>query len=199
MDKLDELIHRINKRKEGRDSTAATYRDSNDLSALAELSSKENNLSRRYDVLDFISTQYESMGRFSVAALYRFEALKIARGLNKDIEGMLYLLLRDRNYYVDDDSDDVKEVVNDLLSKEIIDKRFEDIERHRRSLKHDPIEMSKEYLDCIDEVEEKIEQNRTYRGLGSCHEIWNLKFRFLLEKGIKWKSPAVLNPRVMFD
>lgn len=199
MDKLDELINCINKRKEGRDSTAATYKDSNDLSALAELSSKENNLSRRYDVLDFISTQYESMGRFSVAVLYRFEALKIAKGLNKDIEGMLYLLLRDRNYYVDDDSNDVKEVVNDLLSKEIIDKRFEDIKRHRRSLKHDPIEMSKEYLDCIDEVEEKIEQNRTYRGLGSCHEIWDLKFRFLLEKGIKWKSPAVLNPRVMFD
>ena len=90
MDKLDELINCINKRKEGRDSTAATYRDSNDLSALAELSSKENNLSRRYDVLDFISTQYESMGRFSVAALYRFEALKIYPCFSKHSLALIY-------------------------------------------------------------------------------------------------------------
>ena len=40
MDNVDELINCINKRKEGRDSTAATYRDINDLSALAELSAR---------------------------------------------------------------------------------------------------------------------------------------------------------------
>ena len=69
----------------------------------------------------------------------------------------------------------------------------------RRSLKHDPVEMSEEYLAVIDEVEEKIDQNRTMRGMGSCHEIWGLKYEYLLEKGIHWKSPSVLNPRVMFD
>lgn len=197
--RIIELIEQIKKRKEGRDSIAATYYDSPDLKELVKLVSLEKNLSFTYDVLVFISEQYESMGRFSVAGIYRLEALKIAEGLDKDFDEMLYAILRDRNYYVDDDCDDVRAVVDNLLSKEVIEKRFTAIKRRRRSLKHDPVEMSKEYLDCIDEIEEKIEQNRTYRGLGSCHEIWDLKYRFLLEKGIVWKSPAVLNPRVMFD
>ena len=197
--RIIELIEQINKRKEGRDSIAATYRDSSDLKELAELVSAESDSSFAYDVLVFISEQYESMGRFSVAAIYRLEALKIAEGLDKDFDEMLYAILRDRNYYVDDDCDDVRVIVDKLLSKEVIEKRFTAIKQRRRSLKHDPVEMSKEYLDCIDEIEEKIENNRTYSGLGSCHEIWDLKYRFLLEKGIVWKSPAVLNPRVMFD
>ena len=197
--RIIELIEQINKRKEGRDSIAATYRDSSDLKELAELVSLERNLSFAYDVLVFISEQYESMGRFSVAGIYRLEALKIAEGLDKDFDEMLYAILRDRNYYVDDDCNDVRVIVDNLLPEETIEKLFNTIKRRRRSLKHDPVEMSKEYLDCIDEIEEKIEKNRTYSGLGSCHEIWDLKYRFLLEKGIVWKSPAVLNPRVMFD
>ena len=161
--------------------------------------SLEKNLSFAYDVLVFISEQYESMGRFSVAGIYRLEALKIAEGLDRDFDEMLYAILCDRNYYVDDDCDDVRVIVDKLLPEKTIEKLFNSIKRRRRSLKHDPVEMSKEYLDCIDEIEEKIEKNRTYSGLGSCHEMWDLKYRFLLEKGIVWKSPAVLNPRVMFD
>ena len=197
--RIIELIEQINKRKEGRNSVAATYRDSPDLKELVELVSLEKDLSFAYDVLVFISEQYESMGRFSVAAIFRLDALKIAEGLDKDFDDMLYATLRDRNYYVDDDCDDVRAVVDKLLSKEVIEKRFNAIKQHRRSLKHDPVEMSQAYLDCIDEIEEKIEKNRTYRGMGSCHEIWALKYEYLLEKGIYWKSPQMLNPRVMFD
>lgn len=197
--RIIELIEQINKRKEGRDSVAATYRDSSDLKELVELVSLEKDLSFAYDVLVFISEQYESMGRFSVAAIFRLDALKIAEGLDKDFDDMLYATLRDRNYYVDDDCDDVRAVVDKLLSKEVIEKRFNAIKQRRRSLKHDPVEMSQAYLDCIDEIEEKIDQNRTMRGMGSCHEIWALKYEYLLEKGIYWKSPQMLNPRVMFD
>ena len=197
--RIIELIKQINKRKEGRDSTAATYRDSPDLQELAELVSVESDSSFAYDVLVFISEQYESMGRFSVAAIFRLNALKIAEGLDKDFDEMLYAILRDRNYYVDDDCDDVRAIVDKLLPKENIEKRFNAIKQRRRSLKHDPVEMSEEYLAVIDEVEEKIDQNRTLYGMGSCHEIWALKYEYLLEKGIDWKSPQVLNPRVMFD
>ena len=197
--KIIELIEQINKRKEGRDSIAATYRDSPDLQELAELVSTESDSSFAYDVLVFISEQYESMGRFSVAAIFRLNALKIAEGLDKDFDEMLYAILRDRNYYVDDDCDDVRAIVDKLLPKENIEKRFNAIKQRRRSLKHDPVEMSEEYLAVIDEVEEKIDQNRTLYGMGSCHEIWALKYEYLLEKGIDWKSPQVLNPRVMFD
>ena len=59
--------------------------------------------------------------------------------------------------------------------------------------------MSEEYLAVIDDVEEKIDKNRPLVGMGSCHEIWDLKYQYLLEKGIRWKSPQILNPRVMFD
>ena len=197
--RIIELIEQINKRKEGRDSIAATYRDSPDLQELAELVSTESDSSFAYDVLVFISEQYESMGRFSVAAIFRLNALKIAEGLDKDFDEMLYAILRDRNYYVDDDCDDVRAIVDKLLPKENIEKRFNAIKQRRRSLKHDPVEMSEEYLAVIDEVEEKIDQNRTLYGMGSCHEIWALKYEYLLEKGIDWKSPQVLNPRVMFD
>ena len=197
--RIIELIEQINKRKEGRDSIAATYRDSPDLQELAELVSAESDSSFAYDVLVFISEQYESMGRFSVAAIFRLNALKIAEGLDKDFDEMLYAILRDRNYYVDDDCDDVRAIVDKLLPKENIEKRFNAIKQRRRSLKHDPVEMSEEYLAVIDEVEEKIDQNRTLYGMGSCHEIWALKYEYLLEKGIDWKSPQILNPRVMFD
>ena len=197
--RIIELIEQINKRKEGRDSIAATYRDSPDLKELAELVSLEKDLSFTYDVLVFISEQYESMGRFSVAAIFRLNALKIAKGLDKDFNEMLYVILRDRNYYVDDDCDDVRAIVDKLLPKENIEKRFNAIKQRPRSLKHDPVEMSEEYLAVIDEVEEKIDQNRTLYGMGSCHEIWALKYDYLLEKGIDWKSPQALNPRVMFD
>ena len=70
---------------------------------------------------------------------------------------------------------------------------------HRRNLKHDPVEMSETYLAVIDEIEARIEKNRTLRGMGSCHEIWALKQEYLAEKGIEWQSPVILNPRVMFD
>ena len=69
----------------------------------------------------------------------------------------------------------------------------------RRNLKHDPVEMTEEYLAVIDEVDEKIEKNREYHGFGSCHHVWSLKTDYLAEKGIVWKSPVVLNPRVRFD
>lgn len=206
-----ELAERINKRKEGKDSYASTYLDTPDLKELADIASSATkdieSLSLAQEIYSFVAHEYESMGRFSVAATYRFKGLEVAKALkeldpNKEIDGLsdeLRALLRDRNYYVDDDSHDVKELVKGLIDDNIIETYFSDMMAHRRFLKHDPVEMSEEYLAVIDEVEELIEKNRTLKGMGSCFEIWELKEKYLLERGIFWKSPQVLNPRVMFD
>ena len=193
------LIDEINARKMNQDSLAATHKDVPLLKELNVLIKNESDLSLKYDALEFVASQYESMGRFSVAAPFRLEALNIASGLAKDVKNMLALLLRDRNYYVDDDCYDVEKIVKKYFPIDVINGCFNYIKRHRRSLNHDPIEMSQAYLDVIDEVEEKIDKNRTLKGMGSCYEIWGLKEKYLLEKGIFWQSPHILNPKVMFD
>lgn len=198
-ERIISLIDEINARKMNQDSLAATYKDVPLLKELNILIKNESDLSLKYDALEFVASQYESMGRFSVASSFRLEALDIASGLTKDVKNMLILLLRDRNYYVDDDCYDVEEIAKKLLPLDVINGCFDYIKRHRRSLKHDPIEMSQVYLDAIDEVEERIEKKRTFKGMGSCYEIWDLKEKYLLEKGIVWKSPHILNPKVLFD
>lgn len=175
---------------------------------VTNLDDKEESLSFAYDAYVFMGQTYRRMGRFSVSAMFEEKALDIALKLSRDydakaedVDTLLYDILVDRNYYVDDDCLDVLGKVRGtcLIEPEIIEKNNNSVMKRRRSLKHDPVEMSEEYLAVIDEVEEKIDKNRTMRGMGSCHEIWGLKYEYLLEKGIHWKSPQMLNPRVMFD
>ena len=174
----------------------------------ANIDDEEETLSFIYDAYIFIGQCYRRMGRFSVSAIVEEKGLDIALKLYcnhgkkaKDVDTLLYNILKDRNYYVDDNCYDVLNKVRrtPLIEPEIIKKIDDSVMMRRRSLKHDPVEMSEEYLAVIDEVEEKIDQNRTLYGMGSCHEIWALKYEYLLEKGIDWKSPQILNPRVMFD
>lgn len=210
---LDELAEEINKRKEGRDSIAASYLDVPLLKEFAQLlesglDEEKDSLLLAFNGYLFLSEQYTSLGRFSISADYLFQALNIAVTLwskyaikLQETSDVIYRLLRDRNFYVDDDCNDVLEILKKtpLLDQKSIEDMFQKRMNRRRNLKQDPIEMSEEYLAVIDEVEEKIEKNRKSFGMGSCYEYWELKERFLLEKGIKWKSPALLNPRVLFD
>lgn len=154
----------------------------------------------------YAAEAYTAMGRFALSGDCRMKALRLARRAKDEfharIGGMqnkLTCLLRDRNYYVDDDCEDVRPLMKGLLLKAKVERIFQARFAHRRSLKHDPVEASEAYLAVIDEVEEKIAKNRTMKGLGSCHEIWHLKFVYLMEKGIEWQSPSMLNPHVMFD
>lgn len=154
----------------------------------------------------YVGEMYERLGRFALSPIYLERALQVAVQIKdlhnatfKGVQDTCYKLLRDRNFYIDDDCDDIKPLMLKVLSPEVVESLYKERLTNRRSLKHDPVEMSKEYLDVIDEVEEKIEKNRTMYGMGSCHEVWMLKSQYLMEKGIKWKSPAWLNPRVMFD
>ena len=69
-------------------------------------------------------------------------------------------------------------------------------ESRRGLIKNDPVEKTEEYLAVIDEVEERIDKDKT---MDFCMEYWNLKAEYLFEHGIIWRSPAQINPGVMFD
>ena len=212
---IEQLVARINARKE-HEYAAATYLDVPDLKEIAEIlednyEAKEDDLNFRFIVDLFLAEKYTSLGRFSIAAKYRFDALKsanflsgyyqVSKEIKGEIEQLFTDLLRDRNFYVDDDCLDCLELIKkaDLLEEKAIDKVYQYRMNRRRNLNADPVEMSPQYLAVIDEVEKRIAENRKMHGMGSCYETWNLKEIYLGEKGIKWSSPAVLNPRVMFD
>ncbi len=78
---------------------------------------------------------------------------------------------------------------------------FASIEQ-RGNLKHDPIEWSAEYERIIDDVEKKVGEllSDEPRGMGFCFSYWNTKANVLSEYyGIEWRSPAIMNPGVIFD
>lgn len=69
-------------------------------------------------------------------------------------------------------------------------------------LKQDPIEWSSEYEHVIDEANRKVYSllEDHPRGMGFCLAYWSVKRQVLKEDyGIDWKSPAVMNPGVIFD
>ena len=157
-------------------------------------------------IMRYLAEAYDRLGRFAVSVGYYKRAIELAAKLYtmygeemQDSSGMIYNALKARNYYVDDDCEDIRELALTFISKELVDDVFSTVMNRRRNLKHDPVEMTEEYLAVIDEIDEKIEKNREYRGFGSCHHVWSLKTDYLAEKGITWHSPDVLNPRVRFD
>ena len=157
-------------------------------------------------IMRYLAEAYDRLGRFAVSVRYYKRAIELAATLYtmygeemQDSSTMIYNALKARNYYVDDDCEDIREQALVFIPKDIVDDVFDTVMNRRRNLKHDPVEMTEEYLAVIDEIDEKIEKNREYRGFGSCHHVWNLKTDYLAEKGIAWRSPVVLNPRVRFD
>lgn len=68
-------------------------------------------------------------------------------------------------------------------------------------LKHDPIEWSRAYEEAIDEVSREVDAALAShpRGMGFCFANWYYKEQALRARGIVWKNPHIMNPRVMFD
>lgn len=80
-------------------------------------------------------------------------------------------------------------------------KRFDDIENDGH-LRKDPIEWTAEYEEAIDRAEEKAhaELANEPRGMGFCFSYWPTLQRILFrDYGIRWRSPAEMNPGVIFD
>lgn len=92
-------------------------------------------------------------------------------------------------------------VMDDVEIREVYGETADTVLRYRvpRLLKVDPVEHTEAFLAAYDEVMEWVEERRTHRGFGACHELWGLMTDGFARHGIHWKSPAVMNPRVRFD
>lgn len=72
-------------------------------------------------------------------------------------------------------------------------------------MKKDPKEKDQRYRDIIRQAEKEAEEEVTRQYgrepfLGRCHMVWGIQEKILKKKyGIKWKSPADMNPDIMFD
>jgi len=72
----------------------------------------------------------------------------------------------------------------------------------RGYLKRDPIEWTQEWEDVIDDVDRVVYHNLRDqpRGMGFCHGFWHERYRVMKTLfNMDWRSPAVMNPRVLFD
>lgn len=72
----------------------------------------------------------------------------------------------------------------------------------RLPMSHDPIERDPEISPLIDQADKVAQQelaNEKQRK-GFCHLYWRTKKRILKEQfGVDWKTPAEMNPGVLFD
>lgn len=68
-------------------------------------------------------------------------------------------------------------------------------------LKVDPVQATPEWENVIYEVEQELDEQLKDepRGMGFCHSYWSAKRAALARRGIEWRSPSAMNPRVMFD
>ena len=65
----------------------------------------------------------------------------------------------------------------------------------------DPVERTQKWEEIYPEVEEACDRRLkgVPRGMGFCFGYWAARHDILLRYGIDWKSPHMMNPRVMFD
>ncbi len=73
--------------------------------------------------------------------------------------------------------------------------------KYGKHLLFDPVERTEQYEEVIQEVEAECDAALAGipRGMGFCFAYWIEKRRILAEHGIEWRSPALMNPRVIFD
>lgn len=72
------------------------------------------------------------------------------------------------------------------------------------SLRRDPIERDPKIRRLVREAEKEAETELAARGqpkiYGYCRSLWTVQKRILKEKyGIKWRTPAEMNPDVEID
>lgn len=78
------------------------------------------------------------------------------------------------------------------------------LKKRASGLYYDPVEDDPRYAEVFRKIDAEVQEalaNHPQRGsMGFVHLVWETKKRILLQKyGIDWKTPAELNPQVMFD
>ena len=200
-EKVDALIKKITKKDK-----AEKYKSweisplLKEMSQLIEDSEPSEDLYKNYI---FIGIKYSRMGRTALSLKYYQKALDLALEYKYTDELMkvIYYVLSDRNYFYDDDCEDITNRVKDnpLVDQKKYEEIYRGVMRSRRDFKHDPVEMSDEYLNAIDDVERKLANAKIPNQMGSCYKYWSLKRKYLLKKGVEWRSPSAMNPDILFD
>lgn len=80
----------------------------------------------------------------------------------------------------------------------------EEPKKKRAGLYYDPVEDDPRHAEVFrkidDEVKETLAAHPKHGSMGFVHIVWETKQRILKRKyNIDWKSPAELNPQVLFD
>ena len=73
--------------------------------------------------------------------------------------------------------------------------------KYERCLKFDPVERTEKWEKVIYDVEKECAEilKEEPKGMGFCFSYWSTKASVLRKRGIEWRSPASMNPGVMFD
>ncbi len=89
--------------------------------------------------------------------------------------------------------------LQDYINQDIPMENF--CKKYGKHLKFDPVERTEQFEEVIQEVETECDAalDGTPRGMGFCFTYWTEKRRILAEHGIEWRSPALMNPHVLFD
>ena len=73
--------------------------------------------------------------------------------------------------------------------------------KYDRWMKRDPIERNEWWEQNYYEVEQECDRRLEGmpRGMGFCYAYWSCMTEVLAERGIEWRSPGRMNPRIRFD
>ncbi len=87
------------------------------------------------------------------------------------------------------------------IDHEMTDEKFIEMTKSYRSLLFDPIQRTPQWENVIYDVERECHEilKDEPRHMGFCHRYWSVKREVLAKRGIEWKSPQAMNPRVRFD
>ena len=100
-----------------------------------------------------------------------------------------------------DDEENIKTLVmlNDYINPTLTMEEY--CIKYKKHLKFDPVERSQEWGEVIYLVEKECDEilKDEPRGMGFCFMYWSAMEKVLAKYGINWKSPAVMNPGVLFD
>ena len=210
--RIDTLIKEVEQRKMFKEEPP-TFLDSPALKEARDLCFSVNlndveELNYVRPVLRYLGHNFKIMNRVQLSVeVYNF-LVKCNVAYNKlipftfeeETQGAYDMLecFKARNFYVYDDCTDIVDLIETVYPhREIIVQVLEEAKSSwHLGLTRDKVEMSKEYLDVIDEVDEvvaqKIKQNPQLNK-------WDLQKKELKKRGIEWTSPATLNSGALFD
>ena len=211
-ERIDALIRDIESRKLTKDEPP-TYLDSPALKEIRDICFEENledvdSVNFIRPTLRYVAKNYKLMNRVQLAAeVYNYlikcnVAYDKLVGLDYEEQGVcafdMLECFKARNFYVYDNCDDIVDLIVSIYPhKEQVIQTLEEAKNSWHSgLTRDKVEMTKEYLDVIDEVDEivanKLKKNPQLNK-------WDLQKQELKKRGIEWTSPAALNSGALFD